>query len=89
MENLEKVDESFQCSTGFIIMSALDTLSIFGIFNDASVKYDLMVLISKIETLLTNREKQANIIHFFTLLLTKRKVIKYLEISYTILLCDF
>ena len=49
-EDLEIVDESFQCPTGSLVMSALDTLSIFGMFNDASVTDEVMALASKIET---------------------------------------
>ena len=35
-------------------MSSLETLSIFGLINDASVKDDVMALTYKIETLLIN-----------------------------------
>ena len=37
-EDLEIVHESFQYLTGSVVMSALGTLSIFGMFNDAFVK---------------------------------------------------
>ena len=36
-EDLDIVDESFQCPTGSEAISALGTLSIFGMFNDASI----------------------------------------------------
>ena len=51
-------------------------ISIFGIFNDASVKDDIMALTSKIETLLINCKKQTNIKLYFPSLQTKRKVIR-------------
>ena len=49
-EDLELVDESFQCPIGSVVMSSLDTLSIFGMFNNVSVKDDVITLTSKIET---------------------------------------
>ena len=57
-EDLEIVHEYFQCPTGSVVMSALDTLSIFGIFNYASVKGAVMALTSKIKTLLINRRNR-------------------------------
>ena len=42
--------------SGSVVMSALDTLSISGMFNDTSVKNDVMVLTSKM-TLLINHRK--------------------------------
>ena len=53
--DFEIVDESFQCPTGSMVMSGLDTLSVSGMFNDTSVKGDVMAMPSKIETLLMNR----------------------------------
>ena len=56
---------SFSVQLG-LCLCHLDTLSIFGMFNDASVKDDVMVLASKIETsFLRNRRKQANMKHYF------------------------
>ena len=83
-EDLEIVDESFLCPTESVVMSARDTLSIFQMFNDASVKVDVIALPSKIETSLTNRRKKTNIKLYFAPLSTKRN----LEISYTCLLWD-
>ena len=48
-KDFQIIDESFQCLTGSVIMTAVDTLSIFGMF--ASVKDNVMALASKIETL--------------------------------------
>ena len=42
--------------TGSVVISALDTLSISGMFNDTSVKNDVMALTSKM-TFLINRRK--------------------------------
>ena len=57
-EDLEIVNESIQCWTGSVVMSALDTLSMFGIFNDASAKDDIIAL-------LINLWKQTNIKNYF------------------------
>ena len=57
-EDLEIVNESIQCWTGSVVMSALDTLSMFGIFNDASVKDDIIAL-------LINLWKQTKIKNYF------------------------
>ena len=53
-EDLEILHESFQFATGSVVMSALHTLAIFGMFNDTSVKDVFMALTCKIETLLIN-----------------------------------
>ena len=53
-EDLEILHESFQCAAGSVVMSALHTLAIFGMFNDTSVKDVFMALTCKIETLLIN-----------------------------------
>ena len=46
-EDLELVGKSYQSPTGSVVISGLNTLSIFGIFNDASVKDNVMTLTSK------------------------------------------
>ena len=46
-EDLKIVYESCPCPTASVVMSVLDTLSIFGMFNDASVKDDAMAWTSK------------------------------------------
>ena len=46
-EDLELVDKFYQSPTGSVVISGLNTLSIFGIFNDASVKDNVMTLTSK------------------------------------------
>ena len=65
-KDLEIVNEFYQCPTGSIVTSALDTLSIFGMFNDVYVKNNVTALTSKKETLLINPGKQINIKHYFT-----------------------
>ena len=47
-EDLEIVDESFQCPIGSMLMSTLEALSIFGMLNGASVGDGVMALASKI-----------------------------------------
>ena len=52
-EDLEIVDESFQCPPGSVVMSTLDTISI-----SESVKDDVMPLISKKK--ITNKSSKAD-----------------------------
>ena len=52
-EDLEIVDESFQCPPGSVVMSTLDTISIF-----ESVRDDVMALISKKK--ITNKSSKAD-----------------------------
>ena len=52
-EDLEIVDESFQCPPGSVVMSTLDTISI-----SESVKDDVMALISQKK--ITNKSSKAD-----------------------------
>ena len=46
-------------------MSVLDTFPIFGMFNDTSIKENVLALTSKTETLLINRQKETNMKNHF------------------------
>ena len=54
----EILDESLECPKSAEVMSALETLSMFGMFTDAAVNDDVMSLTCKIKKLLINRRKQ-------------------------------
>ena len=64
-KDLEIVDESSQYSTRSVVMSVLDTFPIFGMFNDASVKENVLALTSKTKTLLINRQKETDMKNHF------------------------
>lgn len=67
-EQLDLVYEPFQCPTKSVVMSALETLSIFGMCTDASVKDNVLALTSKIEKLSTKYCQPKKIADCFTLL---------------------
>ena len=61
----EILDESLECPKSAEMISALETLSMFGVFTDAAVNDDAMSLTCKIEKLLINRRQQKKITDFF------------------------
>ena len=64
-EDLDVVNELFECPTSSVVISALQTLYVLGIGTDASVKDNVMALASKIAKLSIRRCQQWSTTDYF------------------------
>ena len=64
-EDLDVVNEAFECSTNSVVVSTLKTFYALGISTDASVKDNVMALTSKIAKLLISRFQQRSTTDYF------------------------
>ena len=83
-EDLGEDKEEEQCATGSVVMSALGTLAIFGMFNDTSVKDVSMALTCKIDFI--NKSLKADL-HKTVFCVFVKKAIRNLETNSACLLC--